>query len=283
MDTNATKEARSAGIPWHFFLLAFAFSWACWGVSYLFARGGEGATGSTEDLLAGAPPGMLVMVLLGVFGPFVSAFWWTSKQRGREGVRELWKSGWRALPLRWLLVALLLFPIIRALSLLLSGAGISLEAFSQPLQLVALTLFMYFLGGSFGEEFGWRGYALPRLLERYNALVGSLILGAFWVLWHVPLFVIPGSPQAQIDFAPWALSVFTLAIIFTWVHVHVGGVVFAALLLHTMSNLSPELFRARTEVTDDWTRPEAFSLYLQVAVALAVLAIFGARRLRRSG
>ena len=229
--------------PWPFFILAYAVSWALWGVAYLVARTAPPVTGTTEDLLAAAPPAMLALVLLGV-GPFVAAFVLTRKEEGRDGVRALWRSGWTVrLPAGWLLVILLLFPILRIVALLLSGAGVSLEAFRNPLGLAGLGVFMYFLGGPFGEEFGWRGYALPRLLDRSGPLAASLILGIFWVFWHLPLFFIPGSPQAQIPFGPWAVSVLGLSVLFTWVHRNVGGVVFAAILFHTMANFSTDLFR----------------------------------------
>ena len=183
--------------PWDYFALAFAFSWSFWGLAYLMMRGRPTVEGNTEALLESAPPAMLVLVLVGVFGPFFGAFVLTAKREGRDGVSALWKSGWSfKLPLPWLLVALFLFPAVRIASLLASGAGVSFEIFTRPLTLIGLTLFMYFLGGSFGEEFGWRGYALPRLLERQSALGASLVLGLIWVAWHLPLFFIPGSPQA---------------------------------------------------------------------------------------
>jgi membrane protease YdiL (CAAX protease family) len=269
--------------PWTYFALANALSWACWGIAAVFAADSGPVEAGTEELLAAAPPATLAFILLGVFGPFAAAFLLTWRREGRDGATALWKSGWKIrLPLRWFLAALLLFPAIQIAAILSAGVGLSVELFLRPLALVGMTLFMWFLGGSFGEEFGWRGYALPRLLDRFNALSASLVLGAFWVLWHVPLFFIPGSPQSQIPFAPWALSVLALSTIYTWVHVHVGGVVFAALLLHTMGNLSPELFKAAEEVPEIWWSSEAFNVYLTVAVAVAIVAIFGPKKLRRS-
>ncbi|NIP34004.1 MAG: CPBP family intramembrane metalloprotease, partial [Thermoplasmata archaeon] len=81
------------------------------------------------------------------------------------------------MPPTWLLVAILLFPFLRIASLLISGAGVSFELFANPVSLIGLALFMYFLGGPFGEEFGWRGYALPGLLQRFDATTASLIIG----------------------------------------------------------------------------------------------------------
>jgi membrane protease YdiL (CAAX protease family) len=49
----------------------------------------------------------------------------------------------------------------------------------------------------FGEEFGWRGYLLPKLLPLGKAKA-YLILGTIWGLWHAPLiltgFNYPGYP-----------------------------------------------------------------------------------------
>jgi hypothetical protein len=95
-----------------------------------------------------------------------------------------------------------------------------------------------------GEEFGWRGFALPRLQARYNALVSSLIVGVFWSLWHIPLFFVEGTAQYQ-----WGLDaglipavlmyssfVISLAIQLTWVFNNTKGSVLLAAVLHGAGN-----------------------------------------------
>jgi membrane protease YdiL (CAAX protease family) len=271
-------SGRDARFPGDFFALAYLLSWIPWGVAYLVARRSPPVTGTTEELLAAAPPAMLALVLLGVFGPFAAAFALTWRKEGRSGVSSLWRSGWRVrLPFTWLLVILLLFPALRIVALLLAGTGVSFELFTAPLQLMGLAVFMYFLGGPFGEEFGWRGYALPRLLAVSGALGASFALAVFWIGWHLPLFLIPGSPQAQIPLGPWALSVIGLTIVFTWVHINVGGAVFAAVLLHTMANLSSDLFRPSAEVASGWRSPDGIQTMLLVGVAV-LIAVFALPR-----
>jgi len=45
------------------------------------------------------------------------------------------------------------------------------------------------IGGPLGEEAGWRGYALPRLQQRFDPVTSSLMLGLVWASWHLPLIL----------------------------------------------------------------------------------------------
>ena len=91
------------------------------------------------------------------------------------------------------------------------------------------------LGGAW-EEPGWRGYALPLLLRRHSALVGSAVLGVIWALWHVPLFLTGLIPW------PDAALVFALSFVFTAIYLRTAGSVLIAFLLHASINGAGEFF-----------------------------------------
>jgi uncharacterized protein len=94
-----------------------------------------------------------------------------------------------------------------------------------------------FVTDGVGEELAWRGFALPRLLASYNALVASLTLGVLWALWHLPLVWTEVAPLYQQPV--WLLLLDTTAksILFTWVFLHTRGSVLVAALLHATTNL----------------------------------------------
>jgi membrane protease YdiL (CAAX protease family) len=95
------------------------------------------------------------------------------------------------------------------------------------------------LGGSMGEEFGWRGYALPLLLKKYNPSAASLILGLIWALWHFPIDITSEYGVGLVVFRIiWTLP---LTIIFTWFFIKTNGSILIALLLHTSVNVLPDL------------------------------------------
>ena len=92
------------------------------------------------------------------------------------------------------------------------------------------------------EEFGWRGFALPRLQRRFGSLGATLILGPSWALWHLPMFFVAGSPQYSDD-VPVSLAIYTViifftSIIFTMVYNRSGSSVLACMLLHASFNIA---------------------------------------------
>jgi membrane protease YdiL (CAAX protease family) len=88
------------------------------------------------------------------------------------------------------------------------------------------------IGSALGEELGWRGYALPRLQARTNALSASIILGLVWGIWHLPLYWTVGDARTSMSVG-WLVAGLVLeAILYTWVFNHTKGSLLPALLFH---------------------------------------------------
>ena len=136
--------------------------------------------------------------------------------------------------------------------------------------LLPLFLLILALTDGLGEELAWRGFALPRLLTRYNALVASLVLGVLWGLWHLPLVWTEGAPMYQQPVWLFLLDIMAKSVLFTWVFLHTRGSVLLAILLHASNNLfvvSPALSR-----TGDLTLPllAAGAKWVLVVVVIVV-------------
>ena len=143
------------------------------------------------------------------------------------------------------------------LSRLLSGHGKP----STPLVLL--------LGGPMGEEFGWRGFALPDLQDRLGWRAASVGLGLVWGVWHLPLFFIEGTAQADIPLALFLLSVVAMSVVLAWLVNNTAGSVVAALLFHTAVNFWPSVVPVLpTEVSY-----RAYALVVAMLVMLALLAL----------
>jgi uncharacterized protein len=168
-------------------------------------------------------------------GPFLAAFVMTGATEGRAGVHRflrrfvLWRVG-----LGWYLFVLVGVPAILVLSVIvLPGALASFQGLATlaPLPLLFLAVYAFLLG-PLGEEPGWRGFALPRLQSLHGPLVGSLILGVLWGLWHLPLFFTPWNTLTTFNVVMFVLATTCLAIMYTWVFNNTKGSLLIAILLH---------------------------------------------------
>jgi len=220
--------------PWRFFVLTTAFTWLFWVPDALGKRGVLPDAWWTN------------LGFVGALGPLVVALFLVHRENGTRGVRDLLKKGvdYR-FGVTWWAVSLLFFPVLvggaYAAGVAVDGAVPPSEAHGMVRYLPFVFLSVMFTSGPFQEEFGWRGYALPRLLDRYTPLVSSVVLGSVWALWHGPQFLVPPARTGMFYVTPFwsfALTVVAASIAFTWVAAHTNGSVLAAILLHTQLNLS---------------------------------------------
>lgn len=87
-----------------------------------------------------------------------------------------------------------------------------------------------------GEEIGWRGYALPRLAARAGLPAASLVLGAIWALWHLPLFLMSGTDSTGQPFLLFTLAVIAVSVAMTWLYVRAEGSLLLVMLMHAAVN-----------------------------------------------
>src|SRR5512132_3500788 len=120
---------------------------------------------------------------------------------------------------------------------------------------LVITLFI----GPLGEEFGWRGVALPLLQGRFAPLWASLILGVIWGLWHLPAFVLGGTSQSAWSFGPYVLGVLALAVIVTPMFNAARGSILIPILFHLQMNLPI------------WPEAQPWENYLFGAVAVIIV------------
>ena len=252
-----------------FVLITFSFSWLLWLPSIL------SSFGFFEHI-----PLYNFLMLIGSFGPFIAGFVLTFIDGGAEGVKVLWRRGWRCENKLFLVLSFTLIPLLCLVSLILASIidGMSLNNYINYYhygQLFSEVLVMFFFGGPFQEEFGWRGYALNSLQSKLNAFESSLILGGIWSIWHYPLFFISESIYANQSFFNFTISLLALSILFTWLHNNTNGSILVAMLFHTSINITYVLFLQKISFIGSLS----FILLLDIMM-VAILLIFGQEKLQ---
>jgi hypothetical protein len=131
---------------------------------------------------------------------------------------------------------------------------------------------VFLVGGPLGEEFGWRGYALPVLQRQWGWRIASLLLGGAWTLWHVPLFYVAGTVQSHLPMGLYALSAMASSVLFAWLFNRTQGSVLPVLVLHTAINAWSLVIPVM--VLPDSSNQRPFQLVVGILVFAALLLLF---------
>jgi CAAX protease family protein len=229
-----------------FIVLAFGITWTIWL--------GLAAVGVT----------FIIRVAIGMFGPAIAATivrlvrkdgfadaGLRLAARGRKGVIRIYIAAYVLPPIllaAGIILALLtgiqhwafsgnLNSMSKTIAAQLQSAGRSLPVgLSAPqlalISLISQTVLAFTLGilfnmiFTFGEEFGWRGYLLPRL-SPLGGIMATIITGIVWGLWHAPIIILngynyPGHPWLGVIM----MVIFTIALsmIFGWLRFRSGSI-----------------------------------------------------------
>jgi membrane protease YdiL (CAAX protease family) len=207
------------------------------------------------------------------FGPFAAALILSALTGGWPAVRGLlakivqWRVG-----ILWYLVALGLPLVIQLAAILINPlAGSPAPAWGKipPLaEIIPMVLLFAVFSGPLGEEPGWRGFALPRLLERYPALTASLILGVVWAAWHLPLLLVDDLTVYG------TINAVLAAVVFTWVYQNTGGSVLIPILMH-MSHQNSVRYLGKVFAEPDHSQQQWIAVALWGLVVIAIVAVKG--------
>lgn len=259
-----------------YFLLAYGISWVIWLPLYLPALGIHGL------------PVLPFHHALGAFGPFAAAFIMTWREQGKEGAHNLarrlflWRGNglWLAIALFSPFAVLLLAVLLADVTGMAQTSEIDFSTFGKSAEFPAfgaVTFFLYnIFSFGYGEETGWRGYALPRLQARFNAFWSSTLLTLGWALWHIPLFLYrPGYTGMDIGgIIGWVLSLFTGAILLTWLYNSSRGSILVVAIFHATIDIAFTSTIAGKEVV-------MLTGMLVTLWGIAVLLLAGPRHLAR--
>ncbi|MBN2346739.1 MAG: CPBP family intramembrane metalloprotease [Candidatus Aminicenantes bacterium] len=217
---NAHRRRYSLRMLATFFALAFAITW-----------------GILVPALAAVPEkSQIFFIILAAFGPLLAAVIAMRAFGGRDGLRSWLRRTLRPrLPVMLYLAGAFLLPIaIGALHFglyrILGGRPDFSGATPWPLYLAYLVPTALLTGGN--EEPGWRGFALPALLERMHPAVATLVLGVIHALWHLPLMA-----RYDTTFAWYLFNILPLTVILNWIYLRSRGSVLPVMLLHAGVNV----------------------------------------------
>ena len=256
--TKTPQVTRPSELPgmglrtvWWFMAITFGLGWGIGALLFLFTDQIEAIFGP----VSGTNP---VFILL-VWSPAIAGLTLVWHHFGRTGVGSflrrltLWK-----MPSPWWIFVLLGIPAVKYLGAAFNGTAGDFP-FSPWYALLPAIALALFIGPV--EELGWRGVALPILQRRFAPLWCSLILGAFWGLWHAPAFLLSGTPQSAWDFGPYLIGVLALSVIITPLFNSAQGSILIAALFHFQMN-GPA-----------WPDAQPWENYLFAAVAIAVVML----------
>ena len=210
-----------------FFSLTYAVTWSYWAAAMALS------------------PGMLAqsLFLLGVVAPSLVALGLTVQANGREGALALLRRMFKwDVAARWYVFAVGYLAAIKlAVAVVHRLAFGEWPRFGQEAWYVLAAAMVTSTWVQAGEEIGWRGYALPRMAARLGLGPSSLLLGAVWACWHLPLFFVSGADTQGQSFPVYLLQVIALSVAMGWLYWRTEGSLLLVMLMHAAINNTKDI------------------------------------------
>jgi uncharacterized protein len=255
---------RKYPITW-FYFLAFGISWLGMISAVLASRG----------IAPFYRPYFLFLSIFFVIGPALAAVIMSQVAHGKAGLRDLFKGliRWRVGLIWYILVILGSVGLLTLAQVITRLLGLTVTIAMPQVNLSPYGIFGFGVNllANTCEEIGWRGFALPHLQKRYNALISTLIVGTLWALWHLPLFFLVGNPMSEYPFL-WFIIIVTNAFIYTWIYNSTKGSILLVALFHGSLNIVGAFITGVFPIAD---------ALLNCVVAIVLIAVLGKVNLSR--
>ena len=207
MNANLRKSNPMTGktlIP--FLALSFGLTWSIAAILILFY---DQVVAIFGEISMSNP-----LYILAVYSPGIVGLFMVWRHFGLEGLGRFFKrmTLWRA-PVKWWLFLILGIPAVVYTAAAIKGSISDPFPYSTLPELLSALALTLFLGPI--EEFGWRGVALPLLQRRFAPFWSGLILGTIIAAWHIPAFLMSGTPMSNWSFVPYFGAVIAIYVIMT--------------------------------------------------------------------
>ncbi len=236
-----------------YLLCAFALTWLVWGILLASVKGVINSNIYQHH--------MIQVIIIGGSIPSILAILYVWILNGKTGLKHLLQKLliWKINPLWYVFSICYMYAIyyVPAVICNLFGNYFDFQLRYSPVYLLYLFAGQLF-AGPINEEFGWRGFVLPRLQCSLNPLAASILLGIIHALWHLPLFFI----YIQEPFGQYLIKVICISIIYTWMYNHTKGSLIPVCLLHANYNFLSVVFIMTT------IRPATMYLVLSNGISL---------------
>jgi uncharacterized protein len=141
--------------------------------------------------------------------------------------------------------------------------------------LISLVITLFLDVGGLFEENGWRGFALPLLLQRFRPITATLVLGLMWGLWHFPvkfdLFNAFGLSGGLLYLSFFTLRLTFVSILMTYFWNRLGQTTIIAIAMHGLINDSIGL---GGRVESETLIPQLFAeINLLIPTAIAAIVV----------
>ncbi len=256
-----------------YFVLSYAFFWLVIGLFVAIVVGVLRQQPSTLPAWL-----MPLVVIAGSWMPALAAVIVTGTLDGRDGIRTLFTKFLRfRLPAKWYVAALIPFGLAFVAALIYKLAGAAAVAGVTLSLSFVVALVVSTLPGAVGEEAGWRGFALPRLLERYSPLKAGLVLGIVWAGWHLPVMVAGGYSGLSLLLYGvfFTLGIISVSVVMTWIYARTSKSLVPMVIAHLSVNVGLALIGVGAAGSGSTLALTAIMYSLVCLTAIAVWAAGG--------